>query len=591
MRTKNLFQSLLAGYLIFAFAIIGLFSFAYFKSMEASLIDAAQKKMQNQLIDISKFLPGYLKKNKITLRQVCREWGPLVGARMTLVKHNGDVLCDSYVSVAQMDNHLDRLEIYEALQNQIGKSVRYSHTQNQKMVYVALRLNNPAEFNVVFSLGVPWRGLIEGEVSHFFKKNLGTCFVLVLLILLGLMYLFHLTQPLGLLENSVLKLSEGNLKEKLLVSGSLEMQKISHAINQLTSRLQQRIDTIQKQQAELDAVFAGMDEGVIALDSYMRVRTINFFASKLLNLSIEYVLDKKIQEVTRNSFLVEIGEKVLKDKSSIVQEVVLRLSDYTRFLRVTGSPLRDVNGGIDGVVIVLNDITKIRELENLRSEFVANVSHELKTPISSIMGAAETLRDGAMSKKEDAEKFIQMILRNGNRLHRIILDLLSISKLEHQSTNLQQEKKPVELGISIQNVVDALQLLAEEKNIALRVIKTKEIHYSALPSLIEQAISNLVENAIRYSPEGKSVTVKLLQVEKEILIDVTDEGVGIAEEHLPRLFERFYRVEKARSRQDGGTGLGLSIVKHICQLHGGYVRVKSAVGKGSSFTIHLPASV
>jgi two-component system, OmpR family, phosphate regulon sensor histidine kinase PhoR len=257
-------------------------------------------------------------------------------------------------------------------------------------------------------------------------------------------------------------------------------------------------------------------------------------------------------------------------------------------LSCLGTPLRDGEGKRTGSLIVLNDVTRLRKLENIRRDFVANVSHELKTPITAIKGFVDTLKDGAAKNLDDAERFLAIIQKHVDRLENIVEDLLSLSRIEKEGEREESELEERAIGEVLAGAIQVCDVKAREKGIGIELICDREVRAEINPTLLEQAVVNLLDNAIKYSDPGKKVEVEALETEAEVLIHVRDHGCGIEKKHLDRLFERFYRVDQARSRKLGGTGLGLAIVKHIAQAHGGSVSVESQPGQGSTFTIHLP---
>jgi two-component system phosphate regulon sensor histidine kinase PhoR len=294
-----------------------------------------------------------------------------------------------------------------------------------------------------------------------------------------------------------------------------------------------------------------------------------------------------IQEAVRNIHVHRFVNRTLESSDRVDEEIEAG-SGKDSVLRARGTVLRDENGGKVGALIVFTDITDLRRLENIRREFVANVSHELKTPITAIKGFVETLQGGAIADKEEAEKFLKIIARHADRLDAIIDDLLSLSKIEQAGDKEDIKFENAELGQVIKSSIKSLEMKAREKNIGIKFDCPADLRPSINASLIEQAITNLLDNAINYSDPGNDVEVKATKTESNIIIAVRDHGCGIEKRHLPRLFERFYRVDTARSRKMGGTGLGLAIVKHIAQIHGGYATVESEPGKGSLFSLNLP---
>jgi two-component system phosphate regulon sensor histidine kinase PhoR len=342
-----------------------------------------------------------------------------------------------------------------------------------------------------------------------------------------------------------------------------------------------------RQRNEIKAVLSSMVEGVIAVDMEERVISMNHAAARMFGCDPAEAQGRSIQEVVRNTVLQQFVKNALSSQEAVEKEIVLS-SDRDRFLNGHGTLLRDAEGKQIGALIVLNDVTRLLRLEKIRREFVANVSHEIKTPITAIKGFVETLRDGAVENHEDAERFLEIISKHVDRLEAIIEDLLSLSRIEQEA---EREKVVLDEG-RIKDVLETAVQICEAgamaKKIEVELSCAKEMVANLDPQLLEQAIVNLIDNAIKYSNDGGTVRVEALQRENEIIISVHDQGCGIEKKHLPRLFERFYRVDMARSRQMGGTGLGLAIVKHISQAHGGRVAVESIPGKGSTFSIHLP---
>jgi len=351
--------------------------------------------------------------------------------------------------------------------------------------------------------------------------------------------------------------------------------------------LRGHIDTVMRQRNEIEAVLSSMVEGVIAVDMEEQVISMNDAAAKMFGLNSSEAQGRSIQEVVRNTALQQFVKNALSSQETVEKEIVLS-SDGDRFLNGHGTSLCDVEGKQIGALIVLNDVTRLLRLEKIRREFVANVSHEIKTPITAIKGFVETLRDGAVENHEDAERFLEIIGKHVDRLEAIIEDLLSLSRIEQEAGREEVVLDEGRLKDVLETAIQVCEAGAMAKKIEIELSCAGKIVANLDPQLLEQAVVNLIDNAIKYSNDGGTVRVEASQRENETLISVRDQGCGIEKQHLPRLFERFYRVDKARSRQMGGTGLGLAIVKHIAQAHGGRVTVESIPGKGSIFTIHLP---
>jgi two-component system phosphate regulon sensor histidine kinase PhoR len=386
----------------------------------------------------------------------------------------------------------------------------------------------------------------------------------------------RITRPIEQIKIWAESIARGELQLRPPVAESEEIGALSESLNRMAIELREHIDTVMRQRNEIEAVLSSMVEGVIAVDMEERVISMNHAAAKMFGCDFAEAQGRSIQEVVRNTVLQEFVKNALSSQEAVEKEIVLS-SNGDRFLNGHGTLLRDAEGKQIGALIVLNDVTRLLRLEKIRREFVANVSHEIKTPITAIKGFVETLRDGAVENHEDAERFLEIISKHVDRLE-------AIMEAEREKVVLDEGR----IKDVLETAIQICEAGAMAKKIEVELSCAKEMVANLDPQLLEQAIVNLIDNAIKYSNDGGTVRVEALQRENEIIISVHDQGCGIEKKHLPRLFERFYRVDMARSRQMGGTGLGLAIVKHIAQAHVGRVAVESIPGKGSTFSIHLP---
>jgi len=361
-----------------------------------------------------------------------------------------------------------------------------------------------------------------------------------------------------------------------------EFEVLGNALNHMAKKLNDRFETIVNERNEKESILSNMLEGVITLDTKGNILTINRAAKQHLNIrSPEPV---KIQELET---LINIFDSTLNSKVPIEKDIVLS-SPTEKILQAHGSKFKSGDQKTIGVIIVLNNLTKIKKLEKMRKEFVGNVSHELKTPITLIKGFVETLLDGAIDDKEEAQKFLKIIASHSDRLNSIIEDLLTLSRIEQGEERSPFFFEKTELYPLLVRCITALEPKAAQRGIKVNLTTPKKLLLNANPQLLNQALSNLIDNAIKYSYENTTVNVTIEHKRDQIQIHIEDNGPGIPDEHLKYLFQRFYRVDKARSRNVGGTGLGLAIVKHIAQIHSGNIEVKSIVTKGSTFTLTLP---
>lgn len=399
------------------------------------------------------------------------------------------------------------------------------------------------------------------------------------------------TRPVETLTAAATKLAAGDVDATLPTSHVAEIAGLAGALSRLREQVVERGLTIGRQGTQQEAVLGSMMEGVLAIDARQRIVGMNRAAADLLDVELDDVLRRPLQEVVRNPDLRRFALLAIDCREPVEDDLVLR-GPRDRTIRLRGTALRDVSGE-GGAVIVLNDVTDIERLETVRRDFVANVSHELKTPVASIKGFVETLLDGAMDDPADTRRFLEIVARQADRLASIIEDLLALSRIEQSEGVGNLPLENVRIGDIFTAVVADCGPRAHERSIGFETRCAEAVMAEVNPPLLEQALINLVDNAIKYSDPGDTVRLEAdLEPGKngsELVIRVADDGAGIAAEHLPRLFERFYRADKARSRTLGGTGLGLAIVKHIVQAHGGTVSVESTPGVGSVFTIRLPA--
>jgi two-component system phosphate regulon sensor histidine kinase PhoR len=357
----------------------------------------------------------------------------------------------------------------------------------------------------------------------------------------------------------------------------------------MAGQLDEKIKTIDRQKNEKQAVFQSMVEGVLAVDNDERLITVNKAALKMLHIDKKEAIQLPIKDVVMNKELRQMISTTLQNKSQelIEDEITLEFDDI-RYVQVHGTVLRDHKERIIGVLIVLNDVTRLRRLEQVRRDFVANVSHEIRTPLTSIKGFVETLNDGALSDRQTAMRFLTIIDKQTNRLNSIIDDLLSLVTLEESEERSDIQFTDNDFSGVIKSALDVCKPYALKKNISFEVQCYDHISAKMNATLIEQVLVNFVGNSIKYSPENTKIIVSCEINNQCIVLKVQDEGIGISKDHIKRVFERFYRVDKARSRKEGGTGLGLSIVKHIAKVHNGKVWVESEQGKGSCFYLSLP---
>jgi two-component system, OmpR family, phosphate regulon sensor histidine kinase PhoR len=542
------------------------------------------------------------------LQALARSIGTGADTRVTVIAGpdaalgvEGQVLADSEADPATMPNHDDptRPEVQAALNGATGEVTRFSETIKRRMIYVAVPVfNADHQVEAVIRTALPLTQISDKVNAMTWRIVLGTLLMALVVALLGLLVSRSISGRMREIRLGAGRFAGGDFAHEIHVSTSDEIGEVAAGLNVMGRQLSETIQTITAERNQTEAVLAGMTEGVLAVDAEERIITINAAAAALLGVEPEQARGRSIQEIVRNPELQRFVAAVLAGEEPVEGDVVVHADRDPRELRVHGAQLRggngnagangDAPGGDKGAVIVLNDVTRMRHYEAIRRDFVANVSHEIKTPVTTIKGFAETLLDGALDDRADAERFLRIIVGQADRMSAITEDLLSLSSLESGSEDAAITLERGSIRDVLQVALGVCQMKAEAKHISLGLDCPEALYAEINPPLLEQAVVNLIDNAVKYSSEGSAVGVSATVRGTTLSIKVADAGRGIAREHLPRLFERFYRVDKARSRDMGGTGLGLSIVKHIAVAHGGWVAVESAPGLGSTFTITLP---
>ncbi|MDN5292821.1 MAG: two-component system, OmpR family, phosphate regulon sensor histidine kinase PhoR [Eubacteriales bacterium] len=392
-------------------------------------------------------------------------------------------------------------------------------------------------------------------------------------------------EPLRRITEVAQRMAEGDLEQEIRISSRDEIGILAASLNNMARRLKENIDQITEERNKLAAILSSMDEGVLAIDRQGNIILINPVVEKLFRVTAEEAVGRNVIEVIRNYELERLIRKALEENIHQAVEMSFLMPD-PRIFRVQLVPLRR-GEEMAGFVVVLRDISELRRLEQMRSEFVANVSHELRTPLTSIRGFTETLLDGALEDPTVARHFLQIIHDEAERLTRLINDLLSLSALE--SRRREPNRKLLDWHRLVGEVVSMLAPLVQGKNLEVEVKVAEDLPpVPADRDMMGQMLINLLDNAIKYTPDGGKIKVAVWGEGDNLVLQVADTGIGIPPESLPRIFERFYRADKARSRELGGTGLGLAIVKHIVEAHGGRIEVESRVNGGTSFTVYLP---
>ncbi|MCF6266844.1 MAG: ATP-binding protein [Desulfuromusa sp.] len=520
------------------------------------------------------------------LLPLVKRLGEQSGTRITIVLADGKVLADSHENALKMDNHGQRPEILQAFAGQQGMSVRFSNTLGQSLMYVAIPVYNKGQLIGSIRTALPVSNIDATLKEIYWKLIIAGLVLSVLLAPICWWLSRRLSRPLELMTDGAQRFSQGNLDIPLEVTGSVETRRLAAAMNQMATNLENRISREVEQRSEIETVLGCMVEGIIAVDNDERVIRLNPAAAELFAVSPQLNPDRPIQEVIRQAELQRFIRQALNQQEPLEEELVMHGS-IKRHLHVQATPLTGNGDGRIGVLIVLHDLTRLRQLESVRRDFVGNVSHELKTPITAIRGAVETLLDDE-STNVASQRFLQIIFKQSERLNALVEDLLNLSRIEQGDERGGWELSRELLSPILESARIACESLLVQQQINLQIDCPEQLKARINSSLLEQAIINQLTNAIKYSEAGDQVEIKVAELDKQISIQVLDHGCGIDQKHLPRLFERFYRADLARSRNLGGTGLGLAIVKHVAHAHRGEILVTSQPGEGSCFTFLLP---
>ena len=509
------------------------------------------------------------------------------GMRVTLVKPDGVVIADSEKAAELMENHKDRAELVLAAAEGAGSSQRFSNTVQMPMLYYAVQVEDENKKSKGYiRLAVPLAE-VEAEVS-LIERTLWLVALGVSLcgLLLNYVVIGRALRPVGTLTQAANAMAAGEYQERVVVEGRDELGALAQSFNRMGGEIEAREGQMREVVDRMSAVLGGMIEGVFAVDDEQRILFANEAAGRLLDFSPEKAQGAKFSSIIENDTLRQVAKDTINEPGGkLIRQVEFRNGPTEIVLAVNGAKLP--GEPCPGIVVVLHDVSELRRLERLRQEFVANVSHELKTPLSAIIAYAETLRHGAMRDPEHSERFIQRIEEQAGRLAELIQDMLQLARIE--ASQVPYEISIVEIGNVVDACLSANESAAEQNKIELvSQKKLRDTCVLADEEALRQILDNLVTNAIKYTPEGGKVKIGWKIEGSEIVIRVRDNGIGIPEKHHHRIFERFYRVDKARSREMGGTGLGLAIVKHLTQMLGGSVALKSTPGKGSTFQVRLP---
>jgi len=575
---RNYFLKIFFSYLV----IISLSFFVLEQLIQNKIRHQMTEKIENEmlayaeLVDLSS--PAEMSNR---LKQIAR----ISGARVTLVDAGGRVFADSEKEIAGLENHLHRPEIQEARLRGSGQSIRYSQTLQVDMLYVAVTIQSGRQITGYVRLARPLhdvKSAVEKVVKSIF---LAMIMIAVLSLVIALIVSYRLTAPIRAMEHFTQRLRQGRHPGSLMLKTSDETKTLADNINFLVDELESKIRLANEEKGKLMTALTSINEGVLILNHDERIE---FLSPSLANtLSGQYgdFLGKTLMEAFRNVDLQKAFQTFKQTKIGGSGEITL--GGANPFIMRVSLSLVQGFPGEEKVMVVFHDVTRLKKLERIRTDFVANVTHEIRTPLTAIIGYLETMQGGALERPEDAERFIDIMLNQARRLNRLVEDLMTISKIELGDVVFQFED--VSVPDIVENVASLLEAKAANKTITLENRMRRNLPaIRADRDRLSQVFVNVLDNAIKFTPEGGRVILDASVQEGMLAVTIADSGVGIPRDELSRLGERFYRVDKTRSREMGGTGLGLSIVKHLMIAHGGRMEIESQPGYGTKVSLVFP---
>ncbi|MBE6112891.1 MAG: PAS domain S-box protein [Peptococcaceae bacterium] len=555
---KRLFQSM-SLLSILAIALTTLMQGVFFSG---ELYDAMKHQLIHEAVCMAEAMDG---KDSSYLEKVSQQ---NLETRITLIDEDGTVLFDSQVeNQTQIENHNERPEVVEARENGSGDDVRDSVTVGKKTVYYALLLDDGQVLRVAHPMDNLWQNILNTLPQVF----LFAAVLLVLALLLVRWLVQKIVVPINMLD----------LEQPLDTHMYDELSPLLHRISRQNTQIQNQLKELEERQQEFATLTRNMDEGLVIVNGEGYILSINKRAVEIFGLSDDDYTDRHILVVNRNMELQQMIEEGLQGHQ---REMVMELDG--RSYQIMSNPIYVSGNDVQGLVLLLLDVTEKQQQEQLRREFTANVSHELRTPLTAISGYAEIMAQGLVPA-ENMKPFAEKIYKEANRMITLIADIIQLSQLDENSGQFTRE--PVIMGDLLDEVVQRLQPLAQQKTVTLTAY-AEPVTVPGVRQVLQEILYNLCENAIKYNREGGSVKASVVQIGQHAVIKIVDNGIGIPLEEQPRVFERFYRVDKSHSRIIGGTGLGLSIVKHGVQLHHGEIELESQPGRGTTVTVYLPVA-
>ncbi|ABR49015.1 multi-sensor signal transduction histidine kinase [Alkaliphilus metalliredigens QYMF] len=549
--------------------------------------------LERRLISNAKLIESFIMEKEVDLKpaelqRIAEEYGSKAEVRVTIIDQSGEVLADSLAAEGVIENHRNRPEVQMAYEDGLGRAIRHSETVNIDMMYIAIPVQFSEENIGIVRLAINLLEIQRINERLYYYIGISIIIGLIAASILGYRFIRKIMEPIKEMTEMSNEIAKGRFDKRVRVVSNDEMGQLGDHFNDMADHLKHTISQLSQSNTKFKALLTSIINPIVAVDNKSQVILLNPAAEKLFNTTMEEAMGKHILEVIRNNLLDEQIKEIFEKNEAKQIEVTLKepkeriLKVYTNPIQLEHDPTR-----IIGLVALMEDVSEIRKLEKMRSEFVANVSHELKTPLTSISGFIETLKSGAIEDEETKMRFLDIIDIETERLARLINDILTLSEIENNHSHLAGQG--IKTNEALKDVIEMMTPIAQNKSI--RLGSQVELN---LPILIgnqdwfKQMFINLIDNALKYTSEGGRVQISAYKKYNHVVFSVKDCGVGIPKKDIPRLFERFYRVDKARTRKVGGTGLGLAIVKHIVLSLNGRIKVNSEVGKGTEFILIVP---
>ena len=574
---KSIFSKIFGGYILIIFALSSLVLIFSFRTIKSHYINTLTNNLENLAFTFKLSVTPLLKEQRFRkLDELVKNLGKNIDTRITVIAPDGTVYADSEKDPKLMENHKSRPEIIKALQGKIGRSLRFSTTVREQMLYVAVPIKSKNKI-----IGILRASLFIREINtllnHLKIRILQIVLIIILFSLIGaLIFSRSLSKPIRELADASQKIAHGDFNIKIFLKNEDELKELADNFNYMTEKIKTLVTDLTLKKEELNGIISSIQEGLIVVNKEGRIVLYNESFKRIIQT--DSISGKFYWEILKSVEISELIKRSINEKKNLSCEVELNEKMFLFSITFLADK--------EEVIMFLHNITEFKRLEKIKKDFVVNVSHELRTPLTAMKGYVETL-DGEV--KETGKHYLDIVGKNTDRLINIVQDLLLLSGLEEKGIKLELET--VDLNHLVETVLKIFKQKAETKNIKLNLISDGEKPVLIADSFkLEQMFINLIDNAIKYTERGE-INILLSKNSREVKIEIKDTGIGIPREHLPRIFERFYVVDKSRSRKLGGTGLGLSIVKHIVLLHDGTIDVVSKPRIGTTFTIKLPLKI